>query len=55
MTEVMIVSGFLGAGKTTFINRFLEYGLAGTRCLLIEMIWRYRRGCSAHGADEKAW
>lgn len=36
MTEVMIVSGFLGAGKTTFINRFLEYGLAGPRCLLLE-------------------
>ena len=36
MTEVMIVSGFLGAGKTTFITRFLEYGLAGAHCLLIE-------------------
>lgn len=36
MTEVMVVSGFLGAGKTTFINRYLECGLAGRRCLLIE-------------------
>lgn len=36
MTDVMIVSGFLGAGKTTFINKFLESGLAGKRCLLME-------------------
>lgn len=36
MTKIDIVSGFLGAGKTTLIKKLLQEALAGTRVVLIE-------------------
>ena len=36
MTRIDIVSGFLGAGKTTLIKKLLEEALAGTKVVLIE-------------------
>ena len=36
MTKVDIVSGFLGAGKTTLIKKLIGDALAGTRVVLIE-------------------
>ena len=36
MTKVDIVSGFLGAGKTTMIKKLLKDALAGTKVVLIE-------------------
>lgn len=36
MTKVDIVSGFLGAGKTTLIKKLIKDALAGTRVVLIE-------------------
>lgn len=36
MTKVDIVSGFLGAGKTTLIKKLLKEALAGTKVVLIE-------------------
>ncbi len=36
MTKIDIVSGFLGAGKTTFIKKLLEEALAGEQVVLIE-------------------
>ena len=34
MTKVDIISGFLGAGKTTLIAKFLKEGLAVSRLCL---------------------
>lgn len=36
MTKIDIVSGFLGAGKTTLIKKMLKEALAGTKVVLIE-------------------
>ncbi len=36
MTKVDIISGFLGAGKTTLIRKLIQDALAGTRVVLIE-------------------
>ena len=36
MTKVDIISGFLGAGKTTLIAKLLKEGLAGEQVVLIE-------------------
>ena len=36
MTKVDIISGFLGAGKTTLIKKLLQDALAGTKTVLIE-------------------
>ena len=36
MTKIDIVSGFLGAGKTTLIKKLIADALAGTRVVLIE-------------------
>ena len=36
MTKVDIVSGFLGAGKTTLIKKLIKDALAGSRVVLIE-------------------
>ena len=36
MTKVDIISGFLGAGKTTLIAKLLKEGLAGELVVLIE-------------------
>ena len=36
MTKVDIISGFLGAGKTTLIKKLLKEALAGTKVVLIE-------------------
>ena len=36
MTKVTIVSGFLGAGKTTFIRKLLKEVFAGEKIVLIE-------------------
>ena len=36
MTKIDIVSGFLGAGKTTFIKKMLKEALADTKVVLIE-------------------
>ena len=36
MTKIDIISGFLGAGKTTLIKKLLKDALAGTRVVLIE-------------------
>ena len=36
MTKIDIISGFLGAGKTTLIKKLIKDALAGTRVVLIE-------------------
>ena len=36
MTKIDIISGFLGAGKTTFIQKLLSEALAGEKVVLIE-------------------
>jgi len=36
MTKIDIISGFLGAGKTTFIKKLLEEAIAGEKVVLIE-------------------
>jgi len=36
MTKVSIISGFLGAGKTTFIKKLLDEALRGEKIVLIE-------------------
>ncbi len=36
ITKVDIVSGFLGAGKTTFIKQLIEKAYAGQKLVLIE-------------------
>jgi len=36
MTKIDIISGFLGAGKTTLIQKLLKEALAGTKVVLIE-------------------
>ena len=36
MTRIDIVSGFLGAGKTTLIKKLLKEALAHTKVVLIE-------------------
>ncbi len=36
MTKIDIISGFLGAGKTTFIKKMLEESLSGEQVVLIE-------------------
>ncbi len=36
MTKIDIVSGFLGAGKTTLIKKLLKEALNGHRVVLIE-------------------
>ena len=35
MTKVDIISGFLGAGKTTFITKLIEQVFAGEKLVLI--------------------
>lgn len=36
MTKIDVISGFLGAGKTTFIKKLLEEAIAGEKVVLIE-------------------
>ncbi len=36
MTKIDIISGFLGAGKTTLIKKLIQEGLAGQKVVLIE-------------------
>ena len=36
MTKIDIISGFLGAGKTTFIKKLLEEAFSGEKIVLIE-------------------
>ena len=36
MTKVNVISGFLGAGKTTLIKKLLDEALKGERIVLIE-------------------
>ena len=36
MTKVDIISGFLGAGKTTFIKKLIDQVYAGEKLVLIE-------------------
>ena len=36
MTKVSVISGFLGAGKTTFIKKLLDEALRGEKIVLIE-------------------
>ncbi len=36
MTKIDIISGFLGAGKTTFIKKLIQEGLKGEQVVLIE-------------------
>ena len=36
MTKVDIISGFLGAGKTTFIKQLIDQAFAGEKLVLIE-------------------
>ena len=37
MTKIDIISGFLGAGKTTFIKKLLQEAIAGEQVVLIEI------------------
>ena len=36
MTKIDIISGFLGAGKTTFIKKLLKEAIAGEKIVLIK-------------------
>ena len=36
MTKIDIISGFLGAGKTTFIKKMLQEAFSGEQVVLIE-------------------
>ena len=36
MTSVDLITGFLGAGKTTFIKKLLKEAIAGEKVVLIE-------------------
>ena len=36
MTKIEIISGFLGAGKTTLINRLIHEAYEGEKIVLIE-------------------
>ena len=36
MTKIDIISGFLGAGKTTFIKKMLDEAFKGEQIVLIE-------------------
>ena len=36
MTKIDIISGFLGAGKTTFIKKMLKEAFGGEQVVLIE-------------------
>ena len=36
MTKIDIISGFLGAGKTTFIKKMLDEAFSGEKIVLIE-------------------
>ena len=36
MTKIDIISGFLGAGKTTFIKKLLQEAISGEQVVLIE-------------------
>ena len=36
MTKIDIISGFLGAGKTTFIKKMIEEAFKGEKIVLIE-------------------
>ena len=36
MTKIDIISGFLGAGKTTLIKKLIEEGFKGEKLVLIE-------------------
>ena len=36
MTKIDIISGFLGAGKTTFIKKMLKEAFSGEQVVLIE-------------------
>lgn len=36
MTKIDVVSGFLGAGKTTLIKKLLKEALEGSKTVLIE-------------------
>ena len=36
MTKIDIISGFLGAGKTTLIKKLIKEGLKGEKLVLIE-------------------
>ena len=36
MTKIDIISGFLGAGKTTFIKRLIGEAISGEKVVLIE-------------------
>ena len=38
MTKIDIISGFLGAGKTTFIKKMLQEAFKGEQVVLIENI-----------------
>ena len=38
MTKIDVVSGFLGAGKTTLIKKLLKEALDGSKTVLIESI-----------------
>ena len=37
MTKIDIISGFLGAGKTTFIKKMIDEVFTGEKLVLIEM------------------
>ena len=54
MTKIDIVSGFLGAGKTTLIKKLLKEALAGTQT--VQMCIRDRRrtdSCKQRGTGGK--
>ena len=37
MTKIDIISGFLGAGKTTFIKKMIDEAFTGEKIVLIEV------------------
>ena len=43
MVKIDIISGFLGAGKTTFIKKLLEEAIAGEKVVLTGTLSDYKR------------
>ena len=39
MTKIDIISGFLGAGKTTFIKKMIDEAFPGEQIVLIDSIY----------------
>ena len=58
MVKIDIISGFLGAGKTTLIQKLLKEALAGSKVVLIDRGTCCRWHCHDNGwyeLDDARW